>query len=563
MYVALRFWHGEEIPWSGRILGGTIHLGPIYYWLLALFLALTGSWLGTVALLGLLASLKVTLAYLVGKELHSRRAGFLYAVGLFVPCWGTFEWLFPGHNLLTTPLTLAFLLCAARYWRHARRRYLVAMAGIFVVALHAHPTASGLAWIGLALLMWAGWRRKLRAGDVLIASAVALIPLAPYFIWDASHGFSDLHAGGSYLSGGESTGQLSAMLPIFQATAFGGTRYWFSTILDWPKGLSDAACVLISLGGLLGILGALRVAIRSPRERAVILAGLCALFFVLLSTALIRNVTPYYQTIVLRTVLTGVVAIGLASLGEALAARVARTLVVATIALSYSVCFVAFATFQARGDFPLSFFPLFDVGGESTPVAPFLGLPAYAIADTSEFLCASPAPSVHGVFAQQVLHDYAMGMRLACNRSDVQLGGSDASREHWLGLSRAMFEEIRVSPQRYLGPLGVVPAHPVALGAPLNPQTEPVYPAYKPATVEYQARRVAFRFDKFSHLAISDIAWSLVPAPEVQVRIDGKPQMPVAADTVVRIYARPAGGNGNVEVEISSIDPADVDVVLF
>jgi len=563
IFIAWRLLQGVEIPLRGPILAEAIHLGPLYYWLLGLLLAPTRSWIGAVALLGLLASLKVPLAYLAGKELHSRRAGFLFSIGLFVPCWGTFEWLFPGHNLLTTPLTLAFLLCAARYFRNPRRRYLIAMASIFVVALHAHPTTLSLACIGLALLVWAGWNHRLRAADMLLAGAIGLIPLVPYFVSDAAHGFADIRSGSHYLGSGSSTGHLAAMLPILQATAFGGTRYWFATVLGWPPEIADAACVLISLSGVLGIGGALYAAVREPRQRILVAAAFCALFFILLSTALIRNVTPYYQTVVLRTVLTGIVAVGLASFGETVSARLVRLFTVVVVAISYSTCLTAAIRFQTHGDWPFSFFPLFNVIGESQPAAAFLALPSYAIGDSGKFLCASQSPSTHGLLAQQLLHDYAMDMRLACDRSNVKLGGADANREHWLGLSRASLMRLGVTPARYFGPMGILAAHPLAFGNALDPQASPIYPAYAPDTVEPQTRRLHLQLDADAHLAISNIAWSFVPNPEVSVTIDGKPAAPSAEDSVARVYACTGCTSAQVDIEIRSIDPGDVDVVTF
>jgi len=562
VFVAWRFVHEGEIPWSGRLLAGTIHLGPFYYWLLALLLALTRSWLGIVVPLGLLAGLKIPVAYLLGKELHGRLAGFLFAIGLFVPNWSSFEWLFPGHNLLTTAFTLGFLLCAARYCRRPRRRYLIGMAAIFVLALDAHPSAAGLAWVGLGVLVWAWRNGALRWKDVLLAGAIGLIPLVPYIIWDASRGFADLDAAQKYLSGGESTGHLSMVAPILSAIAVGGSRYWFDAILGWPAWSAAAAAWSIAFCGLLGITGLAIGWVKDPPRRTAIAAGAATLLAVLVSTALIRSITPYYMTVVTSTALTGLVAIGLACLGHGRFARAAQALAIGVSSCAWLVCLSAAIGFQERGDWPFSFFQLFNVTSAAQPPQAFQMLPSHASGKLGAFLCSSPSPSAHGVLAQQLLHDYSIDMRIACNRTGVLLGGIDASREHWLGLSRAMFERLGVQPARYFGSIGIVAARPVEFGRAVTPQSLPTYPAYEPKLEPVTEQSMRIKLQPGERLAIANVAFGFVANPEVTVSSDGREIVAAAADSVARVYACDRCA-GTLDVKIRSTDHDDIDVVVF
>ena len=563
LFVAWRMLHEGDIPWSGRVLAGTIHLGPVYYWLLALLLALGRGWFGAVMLLGALAGTQIGLAYLTGKELHSRAAGMFWALGLLVPSWSTFEWLFPGHNLLTTSLVLAFLLCAARFVRRPRRRYLVGMALCFVLGLHAHPTTLALAWIGLAVVAWSWRSASLRLSDLALAAAIACLPLVPYVIWDATQGFADLHAGADYLAGGEKTGNAGMMWPILVATAVSGTFYWFSTILQWPLPLGYGATLLVSLGGVAGIFGLLRAA-RDPNRRRLVLAGAGSVLAIVLTTALIRSVTPYYMTTVLRTALAGMVAIGLASLGAQRLARITRTSIIAIVTAAYVVCTAAGIGRQNAGDWPFGFVPLFAVSEALAPTQPFLMLPAYASGASGAFLCASPRLTLHGVFAQQLLHDYAMDERLACARSDVKLGGADAGREHWLGLSRAMFEQLQVTPLHWFGPLGVVKAVPIAFGSARDPQASPVYPAFAPQLGAAAEQTLRLTLAPGEHVLVANVAFGGVPFPQVSVTLDEMPVAPIAADAVTEVYAcAPPCRGGAIELRISSAAAADVDIVTF
>ncbi|MEO7756176.1 MAG: hypothetical protein ABIS07_06335, partial [Dokdonella sp.] len=263
LFVAWRIVHGEAFPMQGPVLNDTIHLGPFWFYVTAALLAIGRTWLGTVFLMGLLASIQIPLAYLVGKALHGRNAGLLFAVGLIVPNWASIEWLLPSHPLLSTPCDLAFLLCALRYWQRPRLRYLCGLAFVFVLALHAHPSNAGLVWIGLALIVWAWRKGALRPRDVGIAGALALLPLLPFFYWDAMQGFRELHGAGNYLGNAHATGSPWNVVRLLTGVAYGGTREWFGQLLGWQPGLAAVATIVTAAGGVLGAFGLIAMA-RDP-----------------------------------------------------------------------------------------------------------------------------------------------------------------------------------------------------------------------------------------------------------------------------------------------------------
>lgn len=562
MFIAWRSLHGQPLPLSGPVLAGAIHLGPVWYWLLTALLAIGRGWLGAMLLLGVLASLQFPLAYLAGKELHGRRAGALWACGLLVPSWTALEWVFPLHYLLSSTCVLAFVLCAARYWRRPRLRYLVGVALFFVLALHAHPANAGLVWIGLALLVWAVRQGRCRLRDVLIAGGVGLLPLLPYFIWDAAQGFADLGAGARFV-GGEHTGHLGAAWPLLTATAIGGTHYWFAVLLEWPPWAADIATALIAIVGLLGIVGALG-ALAALRTRRIILAGFVAAAAIVATTALLRDMTPYYMTTSLRVVLAGIVAIGLACLTRPFIATSTRAAAYAIAGAGFLVCVTRTTHLQRDGDWPFNFFPMFNVAEAAQGTVPLLLMPAYGVSGSGRFLCSAGPASAHGVLAQYLLHGYAVDMRLACGRDDVQLGGADAGRHHWLGLSRAMFARIGMRPQRRLGSIGVVAAHPLTAGPAIEPPALPVYPAYMPKfSPAIEERHLRIEPGSDGHVAISNIAFGFAPNPEIVVSLDGTPIEPLAADSVSRIYDCSRCASTAMEITIKSIDAADVDVVTF
>lgn len=564
MFVAWRFLHGEAIPLEGPILAGTVHLGPVWYYLLALLQLVGRTWYGTIALLGLLAALQIPLAYVLGKELHSRRAGFLWAIGLVVPSWTTYEWMLPLHPILTPLLVLAFLLCCLRYWRTGARKYFHGMALTFILALHAHPSNLGCVWIGAFVLLRASHPR-VRWPDLLLAGLIIVVPLLPFFYADALRGFEDLRKSGAYLANPEATGSLWNLPTLFLAIVYGGTHYLFDPLTGLSARAAQLAAAIVALGGVAGAAG-LVLAVRDPRTRSMTLVAIVATFAVLSTVALIRALTPYYMTSSSHAMIAGLVAIGLSALGERLAARSVRAVVAASAVVACAVTTYANARFEIRGAWPFGWWPMFDVRHAPDQTAPLLLTPAYAMDDSGRFLCAQPAPSIHGTYGSQLIHNYAMDMRLTCDRADVHVGGAEPGRTHWLGLSRAMFAQSGARPAQRIGPIGIVPARPVTTSPPLLQPTEPRYPAYRPDVVEPIVHHLEVPLRAGEFIAVSNLGFAFNVEPQVTVQIAGQPIAPAAQDRVAALYACvgcATDASVTVQIDVSSGDFADVDIVVF
>jgi len=565
LFVAWQLDHGIAIPWSGRPLAGTIHLGPFYYWLLGALIFLSGgSWLGTSLLLGALAATQVPLAYLVGKEAHSRRAGLIWAVLILAPSWTSLEWVFPGHNLLTPTFALAYLLCILRFVRKPRFRYLCGIVLAFVLGLHAHPTMIGLLWTGIGVIIWTVFRRRLILRQLFSASVIGLLPLLPYFVWDGLNGFADFRAGAAYLGDDGKVGHLALAAPILWATLSGGPEYWLGTMLNWQAWAVRPLELIAFALGLLVLFG-LWKSILARNSRAVLVSGLLTALAILLTTALIRGFTPYYMTTVLYVVLTGLIAFGLAEIEDGYVVAKGRTFVLlATVSLT-ALCTFATASYAARGNWPFAFYPMFDVTGLAQPSKATMFLPAYAIARSGRFLCEQEKPTVHGIYGRHLLYDYGMDTRFACGLSETMVGGSDPARSHWLGLSRSTIDILGIHPAKRFGPLAVVPAIPVTHNAIAIPTT-PVYPPYSPVlTNNLESKTFEISMHAGQYLVISNFAY-FSPDPQITVSQAGKAIQPITSDAASWIY----GCDGckvdaatDTIVSVKSIDLSDVDIVLM
>lgn len=569
MFTAWRILRGEDFPMQGPVLAGALHLGPVWYYLLALLMLLAGkSWLGTLALLGVLSATQVPLAYLAGKAAFNRRAGVLWAAALVVPSWGSYVSLLPLHTQLTAACVLAFFVCALRFRSRSARRYLFGMAASYTLALHAHPASIGLVLLAAPLVSDACRRGECRLRDIGFACIVVIVPLLPFLIVDGLHGFNVLRAFGDYAGGHIGLRNLAHAPALLYASTIGGVAYWTATMFAWPSLWSAAATAAAACAvgvGSAGLAGGL--VLRSTRP--VALPALIAVLVMLCSTCALREITPYYMTSPLIVTLSGAIAIGLALLGDRRVGRSIQASVATLCVVAGLVVIAGTARFQTRGAWPFAWWPIMDVTHAGTPAQSLLLMPAYAVGASGRFLCSQAAPSVHGVYAGAELHGYAMDTRLACGRHDVQIGGSASGRQHWVGLSRAMFAALDLDPMLRIGPLGVMPARALAIGSDpaLMAPDVPVYPVYTPPPISPREYRIAFTLRAGEHLALSNIAFLLASDAEAEVWLDGRIIAPVASDLVSRVYTCSAcapGVDAVGELHLRTGTPPNViDAVIF
>src|ERR1700681_2490029 len=90
VYAAYEITRGRWLPLEGPVFGGAIHLGPMWYYLLAIPLFVVHSWLALVLFAAAMAGLKFWFAYLCGSQLVDRDFALIWASCLAFPGWATF-----------------------------------------------------------------------------------------------------------------------------------------------------------------------------------------------------------------------------------------------------------------------------------------------------------------------------------------------------------------------------------------------------------------------------------------------------------------------------------------
>lgn len=183
--AATRIVEGERWPLRGPVLAWTLHLGPLWYWLLALPLAIARSIAAAAGVVAVLAALQFPLAYRLGAAVAGRSTGLAFAVFLALPGLSTLEGLWIAHPSLVPTAVVAVALCA---WHAGTRRsagWWIASMLAASLALHAHPTT--LPVLALPLVAAARALRdgeSFRLGALVLGSSAFLLPFMP-LAWDA------------------------------------------------------------------------------------------------------------------------------------------------------------------------------------------------------------------------------------------------------------------------------------------------------------------------------------------------------------------------------------------
>lgn len=534
---ALAIVRGDRFPLEGPVLASSVHAGPIWYYLLAIPIAVWPAWLAVALFVGLLGALKFPLAYAAGTRLVDRRTGLIWALLLLYPGWMTLESVVQNHAALVATATLAVLVAVLGYLETGSRRALAVSGLLFGLALHAHPSTVG---IGVLLLAAVAWRaRGARAswlGDAAIVAGGAAIPFVPFLWSQATSGFPDFARATAFVGDPASVGSMTALPAVLAATLVGGGRVVAGDFLSRVPGASAfvlAATTLLLIAGTCGIAAALR----GRTQRATMIAGLAAVLVLAATVAMLRSVTPFYMTFVVWTIAAGVLAAGLRACQRL---PIARWVAAGALALALVLAVATqagVADTLRRGAYPFAFFPLFDVKAPRQPTAPMPFVFARAGRTSGELLCSEPVTAAHGSYAVHLFHAYGLEAHFRCGSSNgITLGGADGV--HRAGVSRTIARELGFAAVDRVGPLMLLP-----VGSVVNPRTGAPLPApgaYPPAVPRFEAPALHvldFEAPQDEAVLVTDLYFAFVAPPAVTATANGAAVAPAARDRVTTAFA--------------------------
>lgn len=535
---------GEHFVLRGPELYTTWNLGPIWYYLLALPLALTHSAAVLTLLIAVVAGLKFPLAYRLGTVFRNAETGRLALFATALPGWWLFEWLVSSHTNLAMVCVLALALQLLRWSRGGSARHLVFAALFFALSLHAHPTS--LFWIFLfpaaAVQRWRSGERVSVQG-LALAGIAFLLPFAP-MLWDEMRQGWPMLAGTAEFVAARADKTIAAQMPGFLFDWIGLNRdkvpaQFLPASSYWVTGATTimATLWLCALAGLPH-----RTQWRLPL--AVVTVVLAAALFALW----LRPEVPFWMVYALTPALLAFLVVGWTGALRWLAMPV-RTGAVHAIGMAVAILFLSVAAtrWQQSSSGWVSV-PHRVVGAFSAPNQIVdhdeanASFPIIAQEDWQRWLCAQSAPiSLHGDGAAlQRLSQGTLRLLHCADDDHWKIGGAQGQ---WIALyPQFALDQLKLVPLRRFGAMGQVTVRSVL--RPAEPQSDELIRDYPPWPLSLgigQSEQLSLDASKGRLLVVSNLRAVFNELAAPQLRADGVEVLPAVRSAASWFFQVPAG----------------------
>ena len=563
VYNAWQIASAAHFPLEGPHVGAVFHGGPVWFYVLAIPLVFTPSWIVMSLWVGLLTGMKYALAYACGARLASRDFGLLWACLLALPDWTSVNYLIFSHtNLVQTMLLLSFYSLVR--WQQGSDHWFLVLCLALGLGIHAHPTVYAAGLLALPFVFKALWRRQLSGSLLLGGALVFALPLVPYLISQSLQQWPDLQSGAGYFQSQPLWMNLLGFFHVMQGALLDGPVVALRHVLGLQGAwfLLAAVVVGVILAGGLGL--ALYTTIRRDRGR-VGLWLLASTLVCIASVALIRDVTPFYQTFVIYPPFYGLVAWGWYRGMEG--SKWQPWLLVPVSVVSLCGFFLATLQMGREGALQIPQASLMNVQthqvGEFTDTIYY---PGWGRQQLSAFICGEDRPLTFHGFASLILEQsYALEARMRCDTKAVYMGGQGAGR-HYLGVSRRDADKLGLKTGLPLGSMDLFKVEQViAPGEPMQIPRGDIYPPRPYIRNDQQETTFQFEATTKEVLAITNLYHYWMPY-SFTVRLNGRLADPVFKSMVNAYYACTGCTPGAVQhwsVTITAPKPDLVEVVTF
>lgn len=553
---------GNHFPLSGPSLAQSIQAGPIWFYFLAIPLLIFPSWSALTLWAAAFASTKYLFAYLIGREVHGREFGLLWASLLALPGWHFINFLVFTHTLMIETASLACLFCLVKWANTGRGAWLTGGAFSFCLALHAHPSAYTAALVVAPLLVLAPYRKNLSPRLVLVALAGFSLPLLPYFFEQSISRWPDFSGGLAYIDSQPITQSLLEVDDLITGVLYGGWDVGLRSVAGLATDTVLKTVHILNAGIVLTAIGLIRALVKRS-TRKIACYALYSLVIVFLGVALIRETTPFYMTYILYPVIAGTAAFGLMSFPLA-----GKPLALTVMAASAVVLVIAANGARKAGEIGLLSFPKHAGNVRVTPpveVRSSLYFPVKHQATMGIFICDNHPVVLHGFAATIAELSYGTAAGMACGLSlgDIKSGGpADSPWKHLHGMPLHSAKTLGLKGGVAVGNLiffAVKPLFPDGERKPLDPNRYPMRDFLPPPNTE-----VTFSVElPADHiLSVSNITHYFMQYKAI-VKLNGTEVMPSASDLISRYYAADISrfyDTAHWTVTISAPDPGQVDI---
>ena len=552
--------HALDYPIEGPFLGGALHFGPLWFYLTALPLWISQSWLGVALFIGFVCSLKFPLAYLCGRKLIDADFGLLWAAAMFVPGWASLEQLvFLNPNGVAAAALLVLAIALRAIEKQSDWPTFAALGLALAVAMHVHPTSTPI-FILVAPVLWAHYRRgQSLPGAVVAIAAGFLVLFLPYVVSQIGGGFADWGSARAYVSDQVVLANIVNAPTVIQNDVLGGPAVIAEYLLHWQPdrsallGAAMAVAVSTSVAGWL-----------HPVSRHRLLLFVVALLIFAAWIACMRPTTPLQFTWILGPVVAGLVAIGVWSLGRVAALRpLVWGIVAGSVVFNvFAIRAMALTVRQGEGHLPSR---VMDIkNGLPNAIYRDVWFPALGHGELGQILCDAGDVSLHGHLAYIADKDLGLDALFACNdRSRLSLVASDAP-SHYFGMTRLFWRALGGPPDCWVGSLGLtrhamplLERKPLPLAQnltdllrrlPRNPIATTTFSVTAPGRAGVMLTNVLGGYESFQ--VVSAVA-------------AGRAVSPIAENDLSSLFASPASGPDVVQWTFSVLtsNPQAIDVV--
>lgn len=563
IYYAWQVADGRQFPLEGPFVGAAFHGGPVWFYVLAIPLLVTSGWLGLNLWVGLLTGMKYALAYACGARLAGRNFGLLWACLLALPDWTSINYLIFSHTNLVQTLWLLSVYGLVR-WQQGARSWFLVMCLALGLGIHAHPTVYSAGLVALPFVMRSLWRRQLGWRLLLLGALVAILPLAPYFVSQQLNQWPDLQTGAGYFQTQPLWMNLLGFFDVMRGALLSGPMVAVRHVLGLEGAWFYAmqALIWLIMGG--GLLLALNSIFRHDPGR-VGLSLLIATLVCIAAVAVIRDVTPFYQTFVIYPPFYGLVAWGW-SRGRRTAGWPVKLLLPVSL-LTLIGFFAATLQMGREGALQIPQNSLLNVQthevGEFTDTIYYPGWGRHSL---GSFICREDRPLTFHGFASLILEQsYALEARMLCDTDHVYLGGQGGG-SHYLGVSHRDAAALEIQSTRSFGSMDLFEVGQVL--APAEPVQVPAGNIYPPRPyVRSKQTEVTLRFAATGQemLSITNLYHYWMPY-RFRVSLNGRPIEPVFRSMVNSFYACADCTADQIQhwsVTIEAPKPELVEVVTF
>jgi hypothetical protein len=539
LYWAWQIGNGLAFPQVGPVIhSGVLQLGPWWYYLLAIPIALGAGIASVPAMICFIAWLQYPLGWLLGVRIGGPRLGLLLVLALVMPGWSALALMFATHTSVAGTAIIALALAALAWDRDPRawRALLLGLAA--AAALHAHPSTLLVCMVvAIALLA----RRRLPFVQAFAHAGIAVAVVIAAFLPVLLQGVDAVTTLAGNLAGHAerevATGVFSRLVPSVLGVAIGGG--WSGPLLlsRWDLGTVQLVHFLWLIAASAGFAAAFW-------PRAAVDAYRWALFAAILFVAqvaflvVLRPILPMWMV---NTALP-MLALWLALGWSRIAGVDFRGLMLGLLAAGFHAALglaLYGITLRAPATFRMAEGPQPWIDAAQRPRAwreePAVALSLRELAALSPALCA--ADSVHGPLAFFVEQAHGISVDAACGpRPQLRYGGLGAAVAAF-GMPLHAWRAAGLTPEVRGESFGVT-----TRVRPLGPGAGDVRRALGPGDVAPHAEGDVADH-AWSHvlaagelLAVSNLhPWS-APSRLDAVLADGRPAVRVHVDPVLSLY---------------------------